>query len=81
MTADPEPIQDVIRNPGKHARNLSLPSVERKLRNRIEEIRTRAKKDGEGNPTESEDIPVVPETDQFDLGRAGLSANGSHARA
>jgi hypothetical protein len=43
VTADPQPIEDVIGNPGKHVRNLSLPSAERNLRSRIQEVRDRSK--------------------------------------
>jgi hypothetical protein len=41
VAADPDPIEDVIRKPGEHVRDLTLPSADRKLDGRIQDIRSR----------------------------------------
>lgn len=81
VTADPQPIQDVLRNPDKHVRELSLPSAARNLRPRIQEIRGRSTAGRHPEPPLGGDRLVVSATEQFDIESAGMNANGDQAAA
>jgi hypothetical protein len=81
VTADPQAIDDMIRNPGNHIRELSQPSAGRNLSGRIHEIRDRSKAGGNGKSVLSDDRPVVPATEHFDVDLAGMGANGDQSAA
>jgi hypothetical protein len=81
VTADPQPIQDVVRNPGKHVRNLTLPSAQRKLSSRIEGVRDRTTRSRLDESSKGGALPVVPATEPFSLDLAGVSTNGDHSPA
>jgi hypothetical protein len=62
-TVDPDRIQDVINNPANHVRELTLPSIEDKLTERIRQIRDAVIAKRNGSRGESK-LPVVEERDR-----------------
>jgi hypothetical protein len=80
VAADPQPIDDVIRNPGKHVLDLSLPSAERNLRVRIQEIRDRTKAGPRRRTLPAEDGAVVHGV-EFDGDLARMGVNGEQFSA
>lgn len=76
VTIDPTRIQDVINDPGKHVRDLTLPSVEDKLTERIRQIREsvspkRGEPENESEPSsidEPSETPVDSEPEEQPVG-------------
>lgn len=76
VTIDPTRIQDVINDPGKHVRDLTLPSLEDKLTAQIREIRESTTPNREQRPNESEppdaeehaEMPADSEPDEQSAG-------------